>query len=212
MLPVDDLRLYLPKYLSPTSEEALFKSLEQFEDTHGNKNYFTDHRHPKLDIICQADGIQDLLIVNLPDTTTKPGPAMVISNSCDIDPANAKFFNPSICYCPILNLQKYEKVLLEEGKNQAQIDGHFSSIRNQRISNIFYLPTGGKLPGESFVFLDQICSCANDYISRADIENRRIFTLSNFGFYIFLTKLAIHFTRIREGIDRDILNFGISSN
>jgi hypothetical protein len=29
-----------------------------------------------------------------------------------------------------------------------------------------------------------------------------LFTLSNFGFYLYLLKLSIHFTRIQEKIDR----------
>lgn len=34
------------------------------------------------------------------------------------------------------------------------------------------------------------------------IKQKKIFTLSNYGFYMFLVKLSIHFTRVREGVDR----------
>ncbi len=56
---------------------------------------------------------------------------------------------------------------------------------------------------ESLVFLDRIWNLDNNYIDRSSLNKSRLFTLSNTGFYIFLTKLSIHFSRIRERVDRD---------
>jgi hypothetical protein len=39
-------------------------------------------------------------------------------------------------------------------------------------------------------------------ISRESLKQQRIFSLSNYGFYLFLFKLSIHFTRFGEAVDR----------
>lgn len=83
-----------------------------------------------------------------------------------------------------------------------QIKSHLSDLRKQKITQIFYLPKGGKLFEESFVLFDKINNCENTYLNREKLPQQKIFTLSNYGFYLFLIKISIHFSRIREGIDR----------
>lgn len=67
---------------------------------------------------------------------------------------------------------------------------------------IFFLPkVFGKLE-ESIVFLDRINNCSNKTVSRVNIDNQRIFTLNDYGEYLFLLKLSIHFTRMKDKVDR----------
>ncbi len=94
------------------------------------------------------------------------------------------------------------KKCLPQYLTERSIISHIDDIRKQKISQIFYLPKGGKLENESFVFLDRINNLPSSYFKEEEIKESRIFTLSDYGFYIFLFKLSVHFTRIRESVQR----------
>jgi hypothetical protein len=202
MLSLEEIKIYLPKYLSPESEENLFDQLKQFPENMDDRLYTNYLLEPQ--VIYQGDGIEGLLVVNLPDTEVRPARAMILSNTCDVDERNKRLFPSSLIYAPIFNLEKYEKGLVasEILKDAAQIQDHIDAIKKQRITQIFYLPKGGALKSESIVFLDRVNSCDNSFLSKVDIKDIRLFTLSNFGLYLFIFKLSVHFTRITEGIDR----------
>ncbi|MGH7453298.1 MAG: hypothetical protein ACRENG_18255, partial [bacterium] len=122
---------------------------------------------------------------------------------CDVDLNNVRLLSSSISYSPIFNLSKYiQKLEARQIAPPERIGQFVESVRGQRISQIFFLPKGGKLTSDSFIFFDKINSCDNNSISRQDLNKRRLFTLSNYGFYLFLFKLSIHFSRIREAVDR----------
>ena len=48
-----------------------------------------------------------------------------------------------------------------------------------------------------------LSSCSNSSDLYDHLRNHRIFSLSQYGHYLFLFKLSFHFTRMQEGIDRD---------
>ena len=56
---------------------------------------------------------------------------------------------------------------------------------------------------ESIVFLDRIVNYPTSSLKLEDLKMNRIFTLGNYGFYLFLLKLSIHYTRIADKIDRN---------
>jgi hypothetical protein len=202
MLSLEEIKIYLPKYLSPESEENLFDQLKQFPENIDDRLYTNYVLDPQL--IYQGDGIEGLLVVNLPDTQIRPARGMILSNTCDVDERNKRLFPSSLVYAPIFNLEKYQKGLLasEILKDAGQIEDHIYAIKKQRITQIFYLPKGGALENESIVFLDRVNSCDNIFLSKVEIKDIRLFTLSNYGLYLFIFKLSVHFTRITEGIDR----------
>jgi len=201
MIDLEEIKLYLPKYLSAESEQNLFKNLKDFPDNIDSRMYSSMLLDDQ--IIYQGDGLEGLLIINLPDSRIGQAKAMVLSNTCDIDINNVRFFSSSICYAPIFNLQKYvNKLLARKAAPAERISQFIQSLKKQRISQIFYLPGGGKLNSDSFIFFDKINSCDNSTIDRQQLAKTRLFSLSNFGLYLFLFKLSIHFSRIREGIDR----------
>lgn len=201
MIDLEEIKLYLPKYLSAESEQNLFKNLKDFPDNIDSRMYSTMLLDDQ--IIYQGDGLEGLLIINLPDSRIGKAKAMVLSNTCDIDINNVRFFTTSICYSPIFNLQKYvNKLMARKAAPAERISQFVQSLKKQRISQIFYLPHGGKLDSDSFIFLDKINSCDNSTIDRQELGKIRLFSLSNYGLYLFLFKLSIHFSRIREGIDR----------
>ena len=202
MIALDDIRIFLPKYLSEESTINLFNQLNQFPlniDSRFYSNIFSYQNN-----ILQGDGLDGMLLVNLPDMKIGEGKAIIISNSCDIDSSNPRLVASSICYCPIFNLNKYEVMLKTKYPDLSgeKIPQHIQDIRAQRVSQIFFLPALGKLKEDSFFFFDRICSYDSTSIDRTSLGSKKIFTLSNYGFYLFLFKLSIHFTRIRESVDR----------
>jgi hypothetical protein len=82
-------------------------------------------------------------------------------------------------------------------------DRHISDIRQQRIASMFYLPRIDALGEESVALLDRINNCDLQALNLGELVATRLFTLSDYGFYLFLFKLSIHLTRIRENVARN---------
>lgn len=208
MIPLEEIEKYLPKYLSSSAQEDLFEELKSFPNN-------MDHRLYTIALmdqpqVYQGDGFRDMLFVNLPGRQFGNAPGMIISNTCDMDPANRRFMPMRMVYAPIFGLQKYRNALNENLvttgiRSPESIDSHITEIQNQRISHIFYLPRGGGLENESIVLFDRLNNVPSDQFELESIPNKRLFTLSDYGYYLFLFKLSVHFTRVREGISRSLI-------
>ena len=86
------------------------------------------------------------------------------------------------------------------GRTDEQIHGLLDHVRKQRISQFLYLPSGPAGFEESVVTLDDIQSVP---LSSLDgLQEQRIFALNQFGWYLLLIKLSIHFTRMGERLRR----------
>ena len=201
MISFEKVKTYLPQYLSNDSQKELFKELKQFP-------YNLDHRFytkypPKSDIIYQGDGFSGMLMVSLPSTKTGHLPAIILSNTCDLEVSNTRIQDIRILYAPIIKLDNYKRMLLTKAYyNINRVYEHLETIRKQRISHIFYLPKGQLLDYEGIALLDRINNFPRSSITNNFIKRKRLFMLSNYGFYLFLIKLSINFSRIREGVDR----------
>ena len=194
----EDFRAYLPKYLSAGAQQSLFAELGQFPENIDQRLYSDRRRADRT--IFQGDGLRELPITNLPDTQIRNASrVMVISNSCDVNIQNKRVLGPKLMYCPIITLLKYENAVRESG-NAVPAD-HFEDVKRQRISSLFYLPQYGHLE-ESIALLDRIVHYDVAALNIEDVVTARVFTLSDYGFYLFVFKLSIHLTRIREGIGR----------
>ena len=88
MISIEEIEKYLPKYLSPETEEQLFSQLKQFPENIDKRFY--SFRLKKQDILYQGDGIKNLLIINLPDKKEGYVPAIILSSTCDINPENKR--------------------------------------------------------------------------------------------------------------------------
>jgi hypothetical protein len=201
-MTLDDIQLFLPKYLSAGSKEELFSGLKDFPENIDSRLYTTSLY--ETNILYQGDGIKDFLFINLPDNTSmKLAPGIVLSNTCDLHTENLKLFQSRIIYAPILNLEKYQTNLRKQLDDKAyKVDNFIASIRKQEVTQIFYLPELPYVINESIVFLDRVLNIGNDFISREDLRERRLFTLSNYGIYLFVFKLSLHFTRLQDSVDR----------
>lgn len=207
MIDFEEVKKYLPQYLSSESQDKLFQELKSFPENIDDRLYSQILK--KEGIMYQGDGIDGMLVINLPSEEIRPIRSMILSNSCSIHPSNKKLFQSRIIYAPIFNLQKYRERLMDEYKNEenieTKIEEHVNSLRRQLNTQIFYLPQGGDLEADSIVFLDRLNNCPTDFVTADEISQRKIFTLSNYGFYLFLIKLSIHFTRVREDVERTLL-------
>ncbi len=202
MIDINDINLYLPKYLSSESYTDLINCLKDFPDNIVNRIYIY---YNKEDFIYQGDGINNFIIVDVDDSfkiKSNKGKVIILSNTCDISLENKRYFPTKILYAPILSLSKYIKTLKNNNLNNEIIENHIKSIKSQHITQIFYLPKSGCLEDDGIVFLDRINNCSIKGVNKDFIKKERIFTLSNYGFYLFLFKLSIHFTRMMENIDR----------
>lgn len=195
-MDLDELRLYLPKYLSPETENKLFADLEMFPNNIDERMYSSIDE----DTVFQGDAIQDLMVVSLPNLATTNASCLVLSNSCDIAPSNRRLYPSSVMYSPLIRLSRYTEMLADAGIQPARIDNHVTTIRKQAVSQVFYLPAFSGFE-ESIVFFDRIVSNQIDQVPRP-IPHYRLFTLSQYGHYMLLYKMSIHFTRIAESIDR----------
>lgn len=195
----EDFKQYLPKYLSLEAQSNLFNDLKDFPEN--LKRLYTGMLASKSDVF-QGDGLKEVLIVNLPDTTVGKGPAIIISNTCDTSFSNARPLSPKIAYCPLVKLSNYITQLRRNSIPEERINTHVDDIRKQWITNIFFLPKSGSLPEDYVALLNSINSCDVRYLSAESVPSLRLFSLINYGFYVFLFKLAVHLTRIRESEDR----------
>ena len=200
MMPLDDLRVYLPKYLSAENYDQLISQLRDFP-ANIDKRMFTIGLEP--DIIYQGDALSDMPVVNIENLGlgVKQRPCMIVSNTCDMDLDNTRLYPTTMLYTPIVQLNNYIKVLLQYGASEEKIKNHIADVKAQKVSSMFYLPSIGEL-GESVVFLDRLLHVSQKYIDRNTVQARRLFSLSDYGFYLFVFKLSIHLSRIREGVNR----------
>jgi hypothetical protein len=198
---VDELHRFLPTFLSQGSREAFIDEIKYFLSAEQGKSFYT-YALTEYPILFQGDGLRGLSIINLPDPTIKPGSAVLLSNTCDMDPSNRRLFDSSLTYAPIFSLQKYLEALRREFPND-RVTNHEASIRQQLITQIFFLPKDGKLKDDSIVFLDRIVSASSATINRDQIAQHRLFTLSDFGAWLLALKLSVHFCRIRDRVDRN---------
>lgn len=198
----EDIKLYLPRYLSADSQAELFSGLKDFPDKLDQRFYTDALAHEE--IIFQGDGIRRLLAIQLPeDLQPKIVNGIILSNTCDTFGGNIRAFSSRIVYAPIVTLAKYIARIEEKKIDNFELKDHIQAIKKQYVTQILFLPEiKGRLE-DSIVFLDGILNIKNSFINRSELKHDRIFTLSNLGHYILLIKLSIHFSRIQERVDRD---------
>jgi hypothetical protein len=199
----EDFKTYLPKYLSAEAQSNLFAELGQFPANIDGRFYTFRLRDEP--VLFQGDGLASLWVTDLPNQIIGKARVMVLSNSCDMAPDNEHLLGPRLLYCPIISFAKYEKLLRDQGQLPPGFNpaGHLDSIRKQHNSSMFYLPKNDKLGEEAIALLDRINNCSAQAVALDELLRNRLFTLSDYGFYLFLFKLSLHLTRIREGVARN---------
>lgn len=110
MITEDELKKYLPKYLSEENYNNLLTELKSFPYNIDNRMYTYSLDN---NIIYQGDGIKEMPIIDLANIGkgVKITNCLILSNTCDMDIANNRLFPASIMYAPIINLANYISVL-----------------------------------------------------------------------------------------------------
>jgi len=200
MIAWEEVKKYLPQYLSAESTKVLFEALNQFPENIDSRLY----TNALLDenTIFQGDSIKNMPVVNLPDPSINEAPVMILSNTCDNDPSKERYITANLIYAPIIKLKKLVMLLKENGIEEPRIESLVVSIRKQYVTQVFYLPIGSGVEEESIVFLDKINSCDN-ILKGITLKEIRVFCFSDYGFYLLLFKLSVHFTRVQEKVDRN---------
>ena len=198
--PLEEIRKFLPTFLSQGSETAFLDEIRHFLKSENYHPFYTQALHDKP-YLFQGDGLEGLLVIKLPDTAIALAKGLILSNSCDVSPENDRLFDASLCYAPIFSFPTYLESLRKKFEKD-RVDVHEQAIRRQAITQIFFLPQGGKLDNDAIVFLDRIISVANDTLEREALADRRLFSLSDFGAWLLTLKLSIHLCRIRDKVDR----------
>ncbi|MGB7934269.1 MAG: hypothetical protein WCH04_19005 [Gammaproteobacteria bacterium] len=190
---LEQIKTFLPSYLTPENKAQLFQELNSFPD---NYDYYLSH---SVENTLQGDMWEGFPICDIGKMASKEVSGIILSNSCDIDLSNKSDRQRKVVFCPVISLEKYQQQLGVK-KRAEDVENIVKDIKNQKITYLFYLPAGGSLKEDCIIFLDDVHSVFLDSFSRR--KGKKIFTLGQYGFYLFLLKLSIHFTRFQEGIER----------
>jgi len=186
----------LPSRLRPGEQSALFARLVALRN--GGEWYA---EIPPDEDPLQGDGWGGVDFVVLETLKRKSIRTVILTNSCDNSSENERAYPLNLIICPLIRMSRYEGMLRGLGRDDQWISSHFASVRNQDITNIFFLPQGGNLEEDSLIRFDHVQSQSPDEF-RASEKRVRLFTLSQQAFWLFLVKLSTHFCRIGEGIER----------
>jgi hypothetical protein len=193
---LEEWKRYLPHFLNKEDRDALYSELRRFPD---NFNYYG--KAPDEDPL-QGDAWKPFRFVELTTGNTREVTGIIISNSCDIVPSNSVDGGQNVLFAPLMRLDLMSERLRKANKSQDQINNTLNTIRKQEKTDILYLPAlANELP-ESFVRLDEVRPYPVSLFR--EVQKKRVFTLSQYGFYVLLIKLAIHFTRVQERVRRSI--------
>ncbi len=189
----------IPYYLSDPQKQKLVEALEQFEKFHGNCDYFLNRYSDEL---LQGDGWTKLRIRRFDSGEDGSILGIILSNTCDVSHENPRDLPVKITFAPIIPLAKYIDLLKIKGVDPDKIHNKVSSIEKQTVSNIFFLPAAGYLKESHIALLDEVYTMPVK-IFESESEKTKAFTLSMFGFFLFIFKLSYHFCRFSEAVPRN---------
>lgn len=198
----DALRQHIPSYLTTEDKKALVEELNTVASG-GQAGYFLSPYNDKFGReMLQGDGWQGLPLFNLKTGKVRRVRGIVLSNSCDIAPDNQRDFATRLIFTPLVKLSAYEELLGSKIPDPQRISDKLASIKAQKVSNIFFLPKGEPL-AEDYIARFDLMQSAPMAVHLKDRTRKKLFTLSNIGFYMLIFKLSIHFCRFGERINRN---------
>jgi hypothetical protein len=192
----ESIQEQIPYYLTQEAKENLIKALAKFPKL---KDYYINRYQEE---ILQGDGWNSLEIIKFRGGERKFIKGILLSNSCDIDPNNSRDYVPNITFSPIIKLDRYIELLRNAGLDESKILGKIKSIKEQKVTTLFYLPQGAGLDEDYIARLDEVYTVPFPSFNEQD-GRQKLFTLNQVGFYLFLFKLSVHFCRFHENIPRE---------
>ena len=195
-ITTESIQDHIPYYLTQDAKEKLVEALDGFpRQIEYYINLF------QADIL-QGDGWNSLELIRFENGERKLVKGILLSNSCDIDINNKRDLPPKLTFSPIINLNRYIGMLANVGLDKDKIEAKVVSIKEQKVSTLFYLPKGAGLEEDYIALLDMAYTLPFPVFAGRN-DKQKLFTLSQVGFYLFLLKLSVHFCRFHENIARD---------
>lgn len=192
----EQIRLFLPKYLTPQQANDLYSELSKFPE---NKSFYLNGPELKNELL-QGDGWRGFVALNFSSSERKVVSGVVLSNSCDVSLDNPRPLPGNVVFAPLIRLSKYVAQLGKAGKSREQVAAVVESIRKQRVTSIFFFPDAPGVGEDAIAVLDDIhVHPLRDFVGSSPTS---LFTLNQVAFYLFLMKLSIHFCRFQEGVRR----------
>ncbi len=202
---------YLPEYLLETGKGRIKEGLSQFIDPverGKEKVYENFYLQMQKDHFMQGDLFHSIKTIEWKDESedycSKYTPAMLVSNSCDVAIENERLIDKEALFAPVINLKEYFEELKKAGKSDEQIKTIYSKLKQQEYSNLFYLPADPITTSEYIVFLDNIWWFPATEVHKkfAKIKEERFLSLTDWAFYLFISKISFHFCRVPEEKER----------
>src|SRR5439155_2632909 len=147
--PFEQAQVFLPKYLSPHDQKELYSELGKFPD---KLNYYMPHGSYANNVL-QGDGWRGFVVIDFETSARKTISAVVISNSCDIDPENQANSPRKILFAPIVAVAALRTAFRGSPERIADKIG---AIRRQHSTTMFYLPELHGVMSESVALLDDV--------------------------------------------------------
>jgi hypothetical protein len=192
------LEKHFPYYLTQNQQTGLKAAIKDFSLAKKVDYYQSSSEEGLL----QGDVWQDFTVLSYYNDKKQKTKGIVLSNSCDVDADNKRTSSPQVVFSPLVTLDKYIERLRTNGTKEEAIQSKLQAIREQTITNMFYLPAhpDGHY-NDCVILLDNIHSIPLD-VATNNTPIKKVSTLSMFGFYMFVFKISIHFCRLHENINR----------
>ena len=198
---LESLQRHIPSYLTDEDQKTLVRELEAISSG-GSAEYVLSRRNDSFnENTLQGDGWRGFKLFDYDSGERRSVRGIVLSNSCDIDPNNTRDFPARILFAPLVKLSRYKSLLEESDIHSEKVMQKIESIKAQKTTNMFYLPSGGALEEDHIVRFDEAQSMPLT-AHKMSAEREKLFTLNNTGFYMLVFKLSVHFCRLQERINR----------
>lgn len=197
----ESLQQQIPYYLTAEDRQVLVDELRAISNG-GTASYFlSSFRDSFKGDMLQGDGWRGFQLFRFDTGELCSVQALVMSNSCDIDPGHTRDIPARVIFAPLVKLAAYERALRASGIDAHKVDEKLASIRAQKVTNVFFLPAGDPVTEDHVVKLDDVHSMpVAAHVGAKD--RHKLFTLSNAGFYMLVLKLSVHFCRLQEKVNR----------
>src|SRR5437870_4422628 len=103
----EQIKLFLPKYLTPEESSDLFSELAKFPD---NMSFYLSNVELQNQLL-QGDGWRGFVVVDFLTGNRKTASGVIVSNSCDVDLANIRDVPVNVLFSPLIELSRYRERL-----------------------------------------------------------------------------------------------------
>jgi hypothetical protein len=122
-------------------------------------------------------------------------PAMVINNTCDLQPDRSTFVTVALTS----SYAAFSEFIGRQ-RNLAGARGYLESLRRNEIDELLFIPSCPGFLNGAVVHLDRLCSMSTRVYEGALFEGGRLASFSQYGFYYLLMKVT-HFLARAESPD-----------